>query len=265
MNYKALLLAFSLCCIVTTADAKKKKTSGNAIFQGWYADAMSQCKYCNSYEDFVKDKWQPLDTLYSKKHGKGYVFLWGVGGYKLTTGDKATDATVQKSFAAMQGKTLFVNGHRLKCGKQSMGKGFCKAARINQYNIIFTSNIVPADINSSQLAGGMAATFGMMAGQGGGAIGGAVAGAVGGIIGATMGGMQATKSMKHPVCHIVAPSSEDEKQTAIVPIDDHLMDKLLLSRNLTKLHDKYYAEKDKDKRMQASRVIPILEKAGIIE
>ena len=43
------------------------------------------------------------------------------------------------------------------------------------------------------------------------------------------------------------------------------MDKLLLSRNLTKLHDKYYAEKDKDKRMQASRVIPILEKAGIIE
>lgn len=223
-------------------------------------DALSQCKYCNSYEDFVNDKWQPLDTLYSKKHGKGYVFLWGVGGYKLTTGDKATDATVKKSFAVMQGNNLFVNGHRLKCGKQSMGKGFCKAARINRYNIVFTSNIMPADINSSQLAGGMAATFGMMAGQGG-AIGGAVAGA---IIGGTMGGVQATKSMKHPVCHVVTPSSNDEKQTAIVPIDDKLMDKFLLSRNLTKLHEKYYAEKDKDKRMQASRVIPILEKAGII-
>lgn len=80
-----------------------------------------------------------------------------------------------------------------------------------------------------------------------------------------MGGVQAFKSMKHPVCHIVAPSSDDEKQTTTVPIDDKLMDKFLLSRNLTKLHDKYYAEKDKDKRMQASRVIPILEKAGIIE
>ena len=228
------------------------------------ADALSQCKYCNSYEDFVNDKWQPLDTLYSKKHGNGYVFLWGVGGYKLTTGDKATDATVKKSFAAMQGKTLFVNGHRLKCGKQSMGKGFCKAARINRYNIVFTSNIMPADYNSSQMAGAMAATIGAITVQGG-AIGGAVAGLAGGIIGGTMGGMQATKSMKHPVCHIVAPSSEDEKQTTIVPIDDQLMDKLLLSRNLTKLHDKYYAEKDKDKRMQASRVIPILEKAGIIE
>lgn len=228
------------------------------------ADALSQCKYCNSYEDFVNDKWQPLDTLYSKKHGNGYVFLWGVGGYKLTTGDKATDATVQKSFAAMQGKTLFVNGHRLKCGKQSMGKGFCKAARINRYNIVFTSNIMPADYNSSQMAGAMAATIGAIAGQGG-AIGGAVAGLAGGIVGGTMSGVQATKTMKHPVCHIVAPSSEDEKQTTIVPIDDQLMDKLLLSRNLTKLHDKYYAEKDKDKRMQASRVIPILEKAGIIE
>lgn len=233
------------------------------------ADALSQCKYCNSYEDFVQDKWQPLDTLYSKKHGNGYVFLWGVGGYKLTTGDKATDATVKKSFAAMQGKTLFVNGHRLKCGKRSMGKGFCKAARINRYNIVFTSNIMPADYNSSQMAGQMAgamgATFGgMMTGQGG-AVGGAVAGLAGAIVGATMGGVQATKAMKHPVCHIVAPSADDEKQTTIVPLDDHLMDKLLLSRNLTKLHDKYYAEQDKDKRMQASRVIPILEKAGIIE
>ena len=228
------------------------------------ADALSQCKYCNSYEDFVNDKWQPLDTLYSKKHGNGYVFLWGVGGYKLTTGDKDTDATVKKSFAAMQGKTLFVNGHRLKCGKQSMSKGFCKAARINRYNIVFTSNIMPADYNSSQMAGAMAATIVAIAGQGG-AIGGAVAGLAGGIVGGTMSGVQATKTMKHPVCHIVAPSSEDEKQTTIVPLDDHLMDKLLLSRNLTKLHDKYYAEKDKDKRMQASRVIPILEKAGIIE
>lgn len=228
------------------------------------ADALSQCRYCNSYEDFVNDKWQPLDTLYSKKHGNGYVFLWGVGGYKLTTGDKATDATVKKSFAAMQGKTLFVNGHRLKCGKQIMGKGFCKAARINRYNIVFTSNIMPADYNSSQMAGAMAATIGAITVQGG-AVGGAVAGLAGAIVGATMGGVQATKTMKHPVCHIVAPSADDEKQTAIVPLDDHLMDKLLLSRNLTKLHDKYYAEKDKDKRMQASRVIPILEKAGIIE
>ena len=35
---KHLIIILSLCCIVTTADAKKKKTSGNPIFQGWYAD-----------------------------------------------------------------------------------------------------------------------------------------------------------------------------------------------------------------------------------
>ena len=78
-------------------------------------------------------------------------------------------------------------------------------------------------------------------------------------------GLQSATSMKRPVCHIIAPSADDEKQTAIVIVDDHLMDKLLLSRNLIDLHNKYYAEKDKDKRMQASRVIPILQKAGIIE
>ncbi len=224
------------------------------------ADALSQCKYCNSYEDFVNDKWQPLDTLYSKKHGNGYVFLWGVGGYKLTTGDKATDATVKKSFAAMQGKTLFVNGHRLKCGKQSMGKGFCKAARINRYNIVFTSDLVLE--SSSQMASGVAVSAALMGGALGGLVGGAI---VGGIVGGTMSGVQATRSLKYPVCHIITPSADDEKQTAIVPIDDRMMDKLLLSRNLTELHDKYYAEKDKDLRKQAARVIPILKQAGIIE
>ena len=221
-------------------------------------NALCQCRYCNSYEDFVNDKWQMLDTLYSKEHGKGYVFMWGVGGYKLTTGDKETDATVKKSFAAMQGDNLFVNGHRLKCGKISMGKGFCKAARINQYNIIFTSNVMPMNSSSQPMAIPVLAPAGALQGL----VAGAVAGA---IIGGTMAGMQAVTSMKHPVCHIIAPSADDEKQTSIVTIDDHLMYKLLLSRNLTDLHNKYYAEKDKDKRMQASRVIPILQKAGIID
>jgi beta-xylosidase len=35
---KHLIIILSLCCIATTADAKKKKTSGNPIFPGWYAD-----------------------------------------------------------------------------------------------------------------------------------------------------------------------------------------------------------------------------------
>lgn len=225
--------------------------------------AFGQCRYCNSYEDFINDKWQTLDTLYSKEHGKGYVFMWGVGGYKLTTGDKATDATVKKSFAAMQGDNLFVNGHMLKCGKMSMGRGFCKAARINQYNIIFTSNIVPINSSSRAMEQNVMVPVFIPSGLLEGLVAGAVAGA---IIGGTMAaGLQSATSMKHPVCHIIAPSADDEKQTAIVIVDDHLMDKLLLSRNLTDLHNKYYAEKDKDKRMQASRVIPILQKAGIIE
>ena len=38
MNSRILLLLLALVCSVGTADAKKKKTSGNPIFQGWYAD-----------------------------------------------------------------------------------------------------------------------------------------------------------------------------------------------------------------------------------
>ena len=38
MKTKLILLALALGCIAGTADAKKKKTSGNPIFPGWYAD-----------------------------------------------------------------------------------------------------------------------------------------------------------------------------------------------------------------------------------
>lgn len=48
-------------------------------------------------------------------------------------------------------------------------------------------------------------------------------------------------------------------------LDDRMMDKLLLSRDLTDLHTAYYAEQDKAKRRLASRILPILMEAGIIE
>ena len=38
MNSRILILLIALACSVGTADAKKKKTSGNPIFEGWYAD-----------------------------------------------------------------------------------------------------------------------------------------------------------------------------------------------------------------------------------
>ena len=63
------------------------------IFLFSIADIMAnaQCKYCNSYEDYVEGRWQQLDTIYCKSHSKNHQVWVGGSDYTLTTGNKATD------------------------------------------------------------------------------------------------------------------------------------------------------------------------------
>ena len=74
MNYKPLLLLAALCCL-TSAEAKKKKTSGNPIFPGWYADP----------EGTVMDGRYWVFPTYSAPYGALCAFLvtvlTEVGGY----------------------------------------------------------------------------------------------------------------------------------------------------------------------------------------
>ena len=49
--------------------------------------ANAQCKYCNSYEDYVEGRWQQLDTIYCKSHSKNHQVWVGGSDYTLTTGN----------------------------------------------------------------------------------------------------------------------------------------------------------------------------------
>ena len=84
-----------------------------------------QCRYCNSYEDFLEDKWQPLDTVYCKKHSKGHIIMWGGNDYTLNTGDNATDKTLKNvAFAVKQGNDIYVNCRNLRYEGMRFGKGY---------------------------------------------------------------------------------------------------------------------------------------------
>ena len=214
----------------------------------------SQCRYCNTYEDFLEDKWEPLDTVYCKEQSKGHTFMWGFSNITMKTGDKALDKRINYSvFAVMQGKTLYVNSYNLRYEKSRFGKGFSKAARIGENDLLLVNMCHEANAQQSEVSGAVFVS-GFLFGIAGAAI-------AGGIAGATV----ANKQLKNKVCYILTSGANEKGRYDITLFEDKMMDKLLLSRDRIDLHNAYYEEKDKAKRRLAVRILPILMEAGIIE
>ena len=208
-----------------------------------------QCRYCRTYEDFLEDKWEPLDTVFCKEQSKGHAFMWGYSNITLKTGDKDFDKRINYSvFAVMQGKTLYVNNYNLRFEKSRFGKGFCKAARIGENDLLFANKLAGKEAreNVSKAMDGPGVMFGL--------VGAGIA-----------AGVTANKQLKNKVCYVLSPDADDKGSYDIKLLGDSMMDRLLLSRNLTNLHTAYYAEQDKAKRRLASRILPILMEAGIIK
>ena len=62
----------------------------------------AQYRYCNTYEDFLENRWQELDTLYIDSHSKNQQLWWGGNDFTLTTGDKAFDNILKKDIFMRQ-------------------------------------------------------------------------------------------------------------------------------------------------------------------
>ena len=198
-----------------------------------------QCQYCNSYEDFLEGRWEKLDTVYSNSHSKSRQLWWGGNDFTLTTGDKVTDNILKKSaFVVMQADTLYINCRNLRYKKTRFGNGYTKAMRIGQRSLLFVNRTIGRDAQTSQA----------MAGFMFGAIGGAIA---------------ASSQMKQQVCYVISYGADSKGRIAIRLIDDSLMDEMIANRD--DLHDEYYAEEKLSKRLLATHVIPILEKAGLFQ
>ena len=215
-----------------------------------------QCRYCKSYEDFLEDKWESLDTVFCKEQSKGHAFMWGYSNITMKTGDKDLDKRINYSvFAVMQGKTLYVNSYNLRYEKERFGKGFSKAARIGENDLLLVNKLAGKEAQNNQSSAAGAAF-----------VGGMLGGVIGGVIvGSIVAGTTASKQLKNKVCYILTSGADEKGRYDITLFEDQMMDKLLLSRDLIDLHNAYYAEKDKNKRRLASRILPILMEAGIIE
>lgn len=46
-----------------------------------FASVSGQCRYCNTYEDFLNDRWIRLGAVSFEQHSKSRQAWWGGNGY----------------------------------------------------------------------------------------------------------------------------------------------------------------------------------------
>lgn len=201
--------------------------------------ANAQCKYCNTYEDFIADRWQKLDTIYCDSHSKTRQLWWGGNDYKLTTGEKAIDKILKKkAFAVMRDDTLYVNCRNLRYENTRFGNGYTKAMRIGQRSLLFVNKIIGSEAQGNV----MRSQF------------------LFGVIGSMI---TASEQMEQQVCYVISFGANNNGEISIRLIDDRLMEQMINDARHNDLYDEFYAERDPEKRLLAKHVIPILEKAGL--
>ena len=197
-----------------------------------------QCCYCNTYEDFLEGRWEKLDTVYCNSHSKSRQLWWGGNDFTLTTGDVATDRILKKdAFVVMHADTLYVNCRNLVLEKTRFGSGYTKAKRIGRQSLLFVNRIIGSDAAGQA----MGARY---------------------VLGAIGGALVAADQMKQQVCYVISWGPEEGKLIPIRLVDDELVDKMVTRKDLIR---EYYSETNKQKRILADHVMPILEKAGLFE
>ena len=181
-----------------------------------------------------------LDTVYCNSHSKTRQKWLGGNDYTLTTGDKTTDKILKKkAFIVMQSDTLYVNCRNLRYEGTRFGNGYTRARRIGERSLLLVNRIIGEETRDK--------IFFMY-------------GAIGGVAEAIVWN---SKSVKQQVCYVISFGADDKGHIEIRLIDDRLMDQMIM--NHYDLYQEYYAEEKPSKRILATHVIPILEKAGLFE
>ena len=197
----------------------------------------SQCRYCTSYENFLNGRWQQMDTVFIDKHGKGGRFWLGRNDYTLATGNKALDKIISKdAFVVMQADTIYLNCRNLRYENTCFTDGYTRAMRIGERSLLFVNRIIGRDALASR----------------------ASAAVMFGVLGAAI---SAGNQSKRQVCYVISSGADEKGHIGRRLSADGLMDQMIIGHD--DLHDEYYAEEDTNRRLQASHVVPILEKAGL--
>lgn len=205
----------------------------------------ARSRYCLTYDDFMADKWIEIPEVILNERTQGVKFWWGGSDYNLEAGDEGIDKILKKkAFAVMKDSTLLINTRNLMFERACMGNGYTEAKYIGKGKLFFTNNSIDRGGNSSNAA-----------------FAGALVGGV--VVGIAAGAAVHANQMRNVSCYTVSHGSYDNKGHINVRLVNDTQMRVWLMNN-QKLYDLYMSEKKENKRLRASHIVPILEKAGIL-
>lgn len=205
----------------------------------------ARSRYCLTYEDFMSDKWIEIPEVILNERTKGVKFWWGGSDYNLDAGDEGIDKILKKkAFAVIKDSTLLINTRNLMFEGASMGNGYTEAKYIGKGKLFFTNNSIDRGGHSSNAA-----------------FAGALVGGV--VVGIAAGAAVHANQTRNVSCYTVSHGSYDNKGHINVRLVNDTQMRIWLINN-QKLYDLYMSEKKENKRLRASHIVPILEKAGIL-
>ena len=89
----------------------------------------AKSKYCETYEDFMADRWIEIPTVSCFGRSQTTKFWLGGSAYSLDTGDSEIDKILRKkAFAVMKDSCLLINTHHMVYEKCNLGGGIIAAS-----------------------------------------------------------------------------------------------------------------------------------------
>lgn len=216
------------------------------------ASAQLNAKYCMTYDDFLDNRWVPIDSLVEDCEGQICQLKFSDNQYKLKTGDKEADAVLKKSTLVVEyGGYLYVNCRNLRDNDICLDvSNYAQAYRYGDNKLL----VVAYWISGTAVAVSLAADVAAIAAPSEISLPALVASDM------VWLGM---KQMNNYRCYLLDSEANTKGKTAVTRIDDKEMEKILAdSPTLLK---RYMAVNKKSTRQSASNILPILMEKRLIK
>jgi len=210
-------------------------------------------KYCLTYEDFVADRWTPIDSLTNGNTKQLCQIKFEDNQYKVKTGDRKADAFLRKEALAVQyGGHLYVNCRNLRCDDARLNvTNFAQAYRYDGdklcvvahwYNkgllfagivaesIAFSSTSIPVEVSSIAASEAVWLTY---------------------------------NKWNNFRCYILENGADEKGKSAVTRITDEQMEVTL--SDTPELLERYKALDKKGARQSASNIVPFLQEKGLVK
>lgn len=231
----------------------KKLLFASLLFIGCLltADAQIHPTYCMTYDDFIDNRWMPIDSLVEGRTKRICQLKFQDDQYRLRTGDKEADAVLKKAALVVEyGGHLYVNCRNLRHKDVPLDvNGYSQAYRFEDNKLL----VVVHWVNGLAMFAGIAGDVATMVSPLPVALPTAVAST------ALWLNMDKLNSYR---CYIIDSEANAKGKTAVTRITDEVMSELLADDPA--LLERYMAVGNNKSRQSASNILPFLMEKKLI-